>query len=332
MSRTSIFSQISYNSFTSSKISGWLSSFSQLEHNAEPYVELDEQLIPASIKSDLLQDGTDIRVEALPYIYNAESVRLEPLSANDWELLEIHANELEAGSLLRQVCVVYPGQSLPIRLGRYGDTAWVKVLDEGFGDVDNEEINGETSLDEMDSEKDDEQERQPQQLQQQQRRECLRLVADTEVVVVPKLRGDDAASDSCMSICRLFVYPSLGDYSKEMEELFRTSRFGDYAKSAIACCPPWFHVAVHPSTLDELLEAKKVDMDNVMVVLEHTDDVRPKKTAVAHAVLTEDVPRGSIGKLNYFSLDIIQTIVAVCLSEDHISMLIPINILDLKNK
>ena len=236
----------------------------------------------------------DVQVEALPYIYNAESIRIEPQSANDWELLEIHANELEAGSLLGQVCVVYPCQTLPIRLGRYGDIAWVKVLNDGFGDADNRELSSHLGFDETYYNEDDEPEGQlaPQ-------RECLRLVADTEVIVSPKLRNGSATYDSRMPLCHLLVHPTLVDYSREMEELFHLSKFEKYAAAALTQCPPWFTVAVYPSTFYEQLLAKRGEMalESTMVCLQRTDAaINSMGAAIARIILNEDVPRGCIGE------------------------------------
>ena len=46
-------------------------------------------------------------------------VNLDPVNENDWEMLELHANQLE-DSMLDQVCILYSGQVFPISVGTSG--------------------------------------------------------------------------------------------------------------------------------------------------------------------------------------------------------------------
>ena len=242
-------------------------------------------------------------VRALPVIDNAESVHLEPLSAKDWELLEIHADELESGSLLSQVCVISPNQKLPIRLGRYGDIAWVKVLDIGFdrsGHHAGSESDSEFSSDGFNN------------LDENVWHECLRLVANTEIVVVPKLRADDSPEQT-LPICNLRVYPSDKDYSSEMKDLFVTSKDvqnihegSEITSIGIPKCPPWFTGAVHSSTYGALAcrandgnEADAINRDKVVRATITWEDGSSSigTKAVALIVIADDVPRGCIGEL-----------------------------------
>ena len=243
-------------------------------------------------------------VRALPVIDNAESVHLEPLSAKDWELLEIHADELESGSLLSQVCVIYPNQRLPIRLGRYGDIAWVKVLGIGFdrsGHHAGSESDSEISSDEFNN------------LDENVWHECLRLVVNTEIVVVPKLRADDDSPEQSLPTCNLRVYPSDKDYSSEMKDLFVTSKDvqniykgGEITSIGIPECPPWFTGAVHSSTYWALIfrandrnQADAIDQDKVVrATITCGDGSSSMGTkAVALIVIANNVPRGCIGEL-----------------------------------
>ncbi|CAM9478899.1 unnamed protein product, partial [Phaeothamnion confervicola] len=54
-----------------------------------------------------------VRFEPLDYVRDAGRVDVEPCTSDDWEIVEMNAEHLE-GELLRQVCVVYPNQVLPI--------------------------------------------------------------------------------------------------------------------------------------------------------------------------------------------------------------------------
>lgn len=106
-------------------------------------IELDQHSVPAALAVDM------VAVDALPFIRNIEEVTVHPVATKDWELMELYSGFLESGSLLSQVCVVYPGQLLDLDVGSNNYvTLRVDATLEG----------------------------------------CGRLVADTEVVVVPKPR------------------------------------------------------------------------------------------------------------------------------------------------
>lgn len=260
-------------------------------------MELDQHLLPDSLSASAR--SLDVDVRPLPVIYKAESVHLEPLSAKDWELLEIHADELESGSLLSQVCVIFPNQRLPIRLGRYRDIAWVKVLGNGFdrsGHHAGSESDSECSSDGFNNLDD-------------VCHECLRLVANTEILVVSKLRADDSPERS-LPICNLRVYPNDKDYSSEMKDLFAISSDvqnihggSEITSISIPKCPPWFTGAVHSSTFGALdsqtngeNEANAIDQNKVVRATITRGDGSPSIStkAVALIVIADDVPRGCI--------------------------------------
>ncbi len=268
---------------------------------------MDQNLLPTSVSA------TNVDVRPLPWVCNAELVHLEPLSANDWELLEIHASELEAGSLLSQVCVVYPSQKLPIRLGRYGDIAWVKVLDVGFDECTLDVGSGACS--DFDSDSDFSFGGLHDNRDEGLRHECLRLVADTEVVVIPKLRTDDSSQRCALPTCNLCVYPTSGDYSREMKALFDVScdinggdepniNGGDEPKpvGAIPECPPWFTGAIHSSTFDALMRRTETNGKNqsdiVIATVVPAKESSVSAESVALIVVADDVPHGCIGEFS----------------------------------
>ena len=59
-------------------------------------------------------------------------VNLDPLGEDDWEMLELHASQLEE-SLLDQVCILYSGQVFPVSIGSSG-LVRLKVGDVEFAD------------------------------------------------------------------------------------------------------------------------------------------------------------------------------------------------------
>jgi hypothetical protein len=100
-------------------------------------------------------------VVPLKRVSNASSVSVEPISTDDWELLEMNAEDIEAGALLNQISIVYPGQKLNITVNNISFN--IQILKLGFI--------SQNARDEED--------------------ECLRLVASTEIIVTPKPRGWD---------------------------------------------------------------------------------------------------------------------------------------------
>ncbi|CAN0077559.1 unnamed protein product, partial [Hapterophycus canaliculatus] len=95
-----------------------------------------------------------VRVESAGYVPTASRVCLEPLSSDDWEILEANAEHLE-GQMLTQVCVACPGQVMPI---------WVHSTSLiALQVVSAEALDGGAAA-------------------------CVRLTAQTEVAVAPKPR------------------------------------------------------------------------------------------------------------------------------------------------
>jgi len=166
-------------------------------------------------------------VQALGFVHDASSVQIEPLSTCDWELMEIYAQELEAGMLLNQVSIVYPGQSFPLTLGR--DIVNVCVLKDGFCSV--------RVVGSMHGSEDD---------------VCLRLVADTEVIVTPKPRAKDPVDDatSYPPSTSIRIVPGEADFSTDMKRLRRLFHDNTCLTNLIPCPPP-FTAWMHPNTLSK---------------------------------------------------------------------------------
>jgi len=132
-----------------------------------------------------------VTVEALPSVQNAKSIQVEPGSTKEWELLEVFAQQLEAGTLLEQVSIVSPGQQISLKLGN--DHVQLLVLKDRF--CPKEEGVGDDH--------------------------CLRLVADTEVIVTPRPRPSTNidADNSYDPSGPIRVLPSYADYTPAMKQL-----------------------------------------------------------------------------------------------------------------
>ncbi|CAM9343475.1 unnamed protein product [Scytosiphon promiscuus] len=96
-----------------------------------------------------------VRVDPAGFVPTASRVCLEPLSSDDWEILEANAEHLE-GQMLTQVCVASPGQVMPIWVHDTSLIALQVVSAEALG-------GGAAAT-------------------------CVRLTAETEVAVAPKPR------------------------------------------------------------------------------------------------------------------------------------------------
>ena len=143
----------------------------------------------------------------------AERVTFEPLTVSDWEMIEMEATILEDGGLLNQVTVVSPGQVLPLRFGgRSGSlesAAWIKVVNEEFVTSSNRSVGTHTSDEcdasftsdsEYDSSADssaDSDDDNPTSTASTDCQQCVRLMAETEVVIIPKprLRKEEPIED-----------------------------------------------------------------------------------------------------------------------------------------
>ncbi|KAJ3049838.1 Peroxisome biosynthesis protein pex1 [Rhizophlyctis rosea] len=60
-----------------------------------------------------LSNGQTVDLTFFKEAVTGQSIHVEPLTADDWEILELHAGYLEE-HLLRQIRVVYPGQILTV--------------------------------------------------------------------------------------------------------------------------------------------------------------------------------------------------------------------------
>lgn len=153
----------------------------------------DEEILdlPACMIPKGVMENSRVSVAVVASIQDAATVNVEPLTCDDWELLETAAEFLEDGALLQQVSVLYSNQILPLWVGRK-DVAWIRVLPDSFGQRTSVWPSG-------DNEPDD----------------CCRLVRDTRVVVAPKTRRKNGPLSSPL----LRVFPTRQDYSVATNKL-----------------------------------------------------------------------------------------------------------------
>lgn len=181
----------------------------------------------------------EVSIHALSDLIDAISLHVEPVSVEDWELLESNAEWLEDGGLLQQVSIVYPDQIIRLRVGGL-DYANIRILPESF-------LQFQTTINDHDNIWPNQSLRENLDDTKSSSILCLRLVADTQVIVTPKPRGNNRLSKSLFP---LRVVPSLEDLSDSDFFDQPGSFLSAQASSAISTCPG--SVVVHRDVYESI--------------------------------------------------------------------------------
>ena len=213
-----------------------------------------------------LTDNTIVQVAALPFIRDADILNVEPLSIEDWDLLETRAEFLEEGALLRQVSVVYANQKLPLWVGGK-DIAWVNVLLENFSS-DQGNSGAWPQDNSFASEK----------------MACLRLVANTRFCVIPKTKEESREKASPP----FRVYPTTHDYAKPMIKLAES-----LGSMQVSTTPNT--ALIHPDTTAQIPGWRPEDKAGT-VVLWNTSHNQDDDSIVIQIATNKNIPLQYIGK------------------------------------
>ena len=167
-----------------------------------------------------------VSVSALANVKHAEQLLVEPVTVEDWELLQLDAAWLEAGGLLNQISIVYPNQVVPLLLSNGSDRAHARVMPgPSF-------------------------ERKSAWHTEDGQYPCLCLLAETEIVIQPKLRKTSESEGEL----RLRTMPCREDYSGAMLQLAEI-----LAERSPLISVHENTIAIHPTTLLELYRLSKMD-------------------------------------------------------------------------
>ena len=192
--------------------------------------------IPKGLLMPLLDNNSNppqlartVSVSIVPVVQHSKRVLMEPVTTEDWELLEIHGQSIECGGLLRQVTVAYNGQRLSIRVGGRNDRAnmivkevtsfrddeleisqsvWPAVVGSKANGCTNEFLRGKRNSS-----------------------KCTMLMQNTEVVIAPKPRPK---RKQFLWSKPLQLIPSDEDWGKAFEFLSRYSD-SDYGRIDPGC-------------------------------------------------------------------------------------------------
>ena len=169
---------VELGSATQTYYCGWTGLSAPASMLDEPRASTQERVSLSSSLATLFQpplrdgDEVSIRLFRSPPVPVAKQVQVTPLHADDWEILSIHADEVE-GSMLSQVRAARQGQRLAVHVGRSASTVVRFVVDStdpATGDDQEERADGASGTEEPRS------------------AVAVRLSTDTEVVVAPKTR------------------------------------------------------------------------------------------------------------------------------------------------
>lgn len=253
----------------------FLSPISQLvpEDSRTGCIEVATELLPS-------QSTENVYVTPLPWVRNAFQVQMEPLTCDDWDLLRIYASDLERGEMLRQVSIVYEGQVLPLQV-RQGVLAQVRVESVTTSIDSLMKHSGSATHDTHD-------------YFIAESFPCVRLVADTEIVISPK---EPLATPSDPS---LRVIPCWEDYSTAMQNVAKTTT------NLMVVRLPQGMVALHPDlstwsrTIDDGRELEECYVQIFSLENRRGDDVQGgaihiSDPAIAKVLWCDHIPTDSIG-------------------------------------
>ncbi|EQC37306.1 hypothetical protein SDRG_05527 [Saprolegnia diclina VS20] len=100
---------------------GWVGEFSQryAMHLAEA-LEVPMEFGRCLGLADAMErsPGLRISVAVAAFTPTVPMVHMEPCTADDWEIIQLHAGHLES-EVLRQICVVQNGQEIPVRIQQH---------------------------------------------------------------------------------------------------------------------------------------------------------------------------------------------------------------------
>jgi Peroxisome biogenesis factor 1, N-terminal len=233
---------------------------------------------------------SQVSVQVLTNVIDAKDLLIEPLSNDDWELVESHALWLEGGGLLQQICIVFPDQIIGLYMEGWRDVAYVKVLRSNFcyksGMLDTVDVwPGENQFDTN---------------EYPSQHNCLRLVANTKVVVIPKERNLITTNFSPW----LRIIPSLEEYKNDVY-LQRLSSLLE--KPVVAASVPYLALVVHPTTARKMLPnavsldaneppVVRVQISRTIIDSGNNDQYRNCTSTFASLLTSLAVPENSSGK------------------------------------
>jgi hypothetical protein len=245
----------------------------------------DALLSHASSSSSLDGSRRQVKVRALGKVRYATRVQVDPLTTEDWELLQVHAELLEDGAFLKQISLVYRDQRLRLSLptarmaaAKQRDTIQVTVQDisttvempsSPWPELLDEDNAGSTAHDEEDY--------------------VALLTRDTEIVITPKPRSKEDMFDPSSWSEPLQVIPGALDVQKETSAEFQ-DRLLDLAPLH---APPPGCILVHPNSI----AWHPLVIGSEWVQVSSADNSAEGKVVMARLLTSIDLPENYTGTL-----------------------------------
>ena len=86
-------------------------------YSSQAKLEIPQSMADCINLNDAQATGTQLFVQVNKTTCSrVKSINLDPMTEDDWEMLELHASRLEE-SMLEQVCILYPGQIFSVSVG-----------------------------------------------------------------------------------------------------------------------------------------------------------------------------------------------------------------------
>jgi Peroxisome biogenesis factor 1, N-terminal len=219
-----------------------------------------------------------VYVRALPHIASVSELFVEPVTSDDWDMLQMDAISLEQGRFLQQISVVFMDQRLDLWLTS-GANVSVIVLPKNF------EIVGDTAWP-----KDKVECFAPQDCL------CLRVLADTRIIVKPKLRNVE------LKDYPLRVVPTRQDFLLTDPSMLKLAECLKVNLVNVAERV----MLVHPNTLQRLKGCDTMDVKSgefialvkasMTAPIAHYEDSNACKPFAVSVALSVDVPEDCVGK------------------------------------
>lgn len=199
-------------------------------------IELPECLIPLHLSSTLPSSGSvyvDVSIVDPHQCPDATRVFVQPLTLDDYSAVSNSAKHLERGGWLQQISVVYPHQILCVSVVAPGTTG---------GHTNNRP----PPLIEMACVRVVPWDGTPQKGNDRTPSPCLRLVASTELIVVPPPKSPDDNKEDEAPIRRILrIVPGYWDGGETLRDLARRLGMED---AAITTCVSLGCAVVHPTS------------------------------------------------------------------------------------
>ena len=183
-------------------------------------IEIPLSLLPCSLRGNQSHFSEFATVEALDRVDYGSRVLVDPLTTEDWELLEIHSQAMEYGGLLNQISVVYLNQMLELSIGTGNDVVRMAVKETESGSFASMESSVWPEMVTpalLSSGEDDG--------KSSQTPPCVLMMQDTEVVIAPKPRAQKKTASWSSPLRLLPSDEDWGEVSKDLSDIVDVRSF-----------------------------------------------------------------------------------------------------------